>query len=1295
MFDPPTANHSRRTYPEGISVNSKRNCLLLWTIIAGVLLTSLTARAQTSCTTSTPGAPCFTDVYDYLNGLRNILSDDDLLYLTNRDSTNDNAALQKLLSNDLKFTASQQLITPALGCLLLRGPEAARLFNTTNDWVAVIKGNTNEPMCGHSVDLVWEDPQNPSTLQSMTIPEDVPNSIEIAAVDVNQDGYADLLVYDTATIRIFTAVDVNDSTKGLKLVATVSFPGGNGKGKLAVGDFNRDGAIDIIVPEQRLELIPGRIIARINYWEMYGFSVCPAAGYTILSGSTDPKYPPYNCKAEWDIYYPNGTGKILGRAFGNAQACACNGLNNIGGYSYSYIAAFPPRLVSGDFLGLQTGQSELFADLDQKVYETNPLATTFWRTFELWKFDAALIPTLVSTVGPTKDGFLNNGHLVRSDFLRSAKIHWSGAGSDRDQVILYADNDNEGASGHLKILTIDNSGKITTSGQTDIPTNGVSTVKGMDVGRFDPPKVGDNDNFDKQIAVLLTPISPYFTALCTESIDQNWTFSQGCQTLGPARTYAGYGAFDNLEGMMRSVDAQGRSVLLGTPLRLVIEDHMQPNLVLDIPPMHIDYIKDAAGKGPQVMNFTVMPPATSGPSFSTQYTFDSISKAAQDNTSKTDVSNSVGGSIEASVYFGAAKKKDANFSITSLTAAKGSWTNSSTTKDTSYETVQKTTNATTGFADHIYFRTSRLNVYLYPIIGKVCPASIPNCSNSEKIQQYFQYSAPDEIEDADLDGTTQEWYQPVQEPGNVFSYPWDLEQMTKLNPNLVKLSGPNTWNDTDTATESILTKWQSGSSTGKTTGAVSKWSVDESLTESGNVGFGIGGAGGGFEVTAKVDYGHSDSLETQNTFTTSLDATTGIQVNTPGFSQDVANRYFYYYTNYILGADGEEAPSLTEPEVTAPGGEPVQQQFFGPLVVAYAADPFHFSSVAPWWRQAYTKPDIGLNHPARWNWDKNTKTASFNYHEPITIPPDPKTILNDLFYHMKGFYIGKASDDPDSSPNLSVANTGDVLRLQVRVYNFSVADMPSGSVVHVRFYGQAYDAAAASLKGDGFFIGEDVIGPIPGFNSVNLGDRGTLPNWKMASTLFDTTNYSGEFLVFWVVAWGEDSSGNLLAEQEGHGLTQNPSDLGIAQITDVPVEDYSNNVGMYDTYDPFFVIPKTNNATGTQAVHGDVTELGANDVLVEATPVTGTKDRSVITVTIHNNTRGHLSSEPVVFYDGDPADGAKPFDFQRIPYLEKDGTYALRTFLRPETSGNHNIYVRVGWKGHAAPNLALTTLAVP
>jgi hypothetical protein len=56
----------------------------------------------------------------------------------------------------------------------------------------------------------------------------------------------------------------------------------------------------------------------------------------------------------------------------------------------------------------------------------------------------------------------------------------------------------------------------------------------------------------------------------------------------------------------------------------------------------------------------------------------------------------------------------------------------------------------------------------------------------------------------------------------------------------------------------------------------------------------------------------------------------------------------------------------------------------------------------------------------------------------------------------------------------------------------------------------------------------------------------------------------------------------------------------------------------------------------------------------------------------------------------------KPLNrFQDIPYIAADDTYALLTFFLPQTSGRHDIYVRVGVEGAAALNPSSTTVMIP
>jgi hypothetical protein len=99
---------------------------------------------------------------------------------------------------------------------------------------------------------------------------------------------------------------------------------------------------------------------------------------------------------------------------------------------------------------------------------------------------------------------------------------------------------------------------------------------------------------------------------------------------------------------------------------------------------------------------------------------------------------------------------------------------------------------------------------------------------------------------------------------------------------------------------------------------------------------------------------------------------------------------------------------------------------------------------------------------------------------------------------------------------LEQANAGDVLTLQARVYNYSLAPMPTGSQVHVRFYFQPMNGTVPA--GDSVLIGEQELDPIPPFND----DANASPNWVLASTTFDTsqcdqTKNGDAYVMFWVV----------------------------------------------------------------------------------------------------------------------------------------------------------------------------------
>ena len=129
----------------------------------------------------------------------------------------------------------------------------------------------------------------------------------------------------------------------------------------------------------------------------------------------------------------------------------------------------------------------------------------------------------------------------------------------------------------------------------------------------------------------------------------------------------------------------------------------------------------------------------------------------------------------------------------------------------------------------------------------------------------MQFSGPDQVSQQDIDATTQEWYQPIHEPGNIFSYPWTVAQLQQSLPNLIALTGdPNqpNWRGTDTSSSAYSTKWNQGTQNEQSSGSVSTTKMDASVTVAAGVsieGFGVSGSTS-FALTADEDTDARDML---------------------------------------------------------------------------------------------------------------------------------------------------------------------------------------------------------------------------------------------------------------------------------------------------------------------------------------------------------------------------------------------------------------------------------------------------
>ena len=275
---------------------------------------------------------------------------------------------------------------------------------------------------------------------------------------------------------------------------------------------------------------------------------------------------------------------------------------------------------------------------------------------------------------------------------------------------------------------------------------------------------------------------------------------------------------------------------------------------------------------------------------------------------------------------------------------------------------------------------------------------------------------------------------------------------------------------------------------------------------------------------------------------------------------------------------------------------------------------------------------------------------------------DPSNPADSEFYWMKGLYITPAGANGNGS-QIVQATAGDAISLQARVYNYSLAVMPPGSTVHVRFYGQEWDKDKADFTGAAFVIDEVLLDPIPPFNPSS-GE----PNWVLASTTLDTTSYADQYLIFWVVVWMEQN-GKLVPETTGHGLTAIPG--ATTAPTAVAIERYSNNVGFYKQ--PFFVCPKPCQRLSAPASAATAESLAVEKVEVAPNRVSIFENVTVTATLVAGESS--LDGVLVVYYDGDPQQGGEAFDAELIPHIRANDAYVNRVKFRPRTCGPHTVFV--------------------
>jgi hypothetical protein len=1055
----------------------------------------------------------------------------------------------------------------------------------------------------------------------------------------------------------------------LRMVASDALP--------EVGDFNLDGIMDVVWGAG--PLAPGTPASAVY---LQFASVCPAAGTTVFGQDNLCMNPLQIVPASEPI------------AIAPTDYVSMTAGNFTGAVDSTTGRAFTQLLLTN--VGAADAHILAFSDFDENLVPGLFMKNTGAEFFNL-----------------LADTFTGN----LQAFLASGRLDWSG---QQDQAVFASTQQASccDRQGVVSVLTFDENLNATMHTQA-VPqkdSNGKdqsTRIFGLAVGRFDPPEdsKGDTD-FNQGFAVLVDRETKGATFA-----EATWVYLYNVDPmiLAPGenpvqqlkitdtRYYNGtvYWQVDALQ----SGDLQGRSLLLGPPEKTTVT-HTQPDTILGLPPMHVDYIEPLGGGDPQVLNVTVFPNT-----FNTAYNFEVTTGMQASSKSSTSYTTATKESAQTKVTYGIPDVDSVSVKI----KESATQTHQSTVSNT-YNTYSGKTysfNTTTQFDDKVAATSLQMNIYSYPVIGQmICPQDSPNCPDDcspgtepcPLLPLQVQYSGPDNVfHIAPSNAAGLEWFQPPNEPGNAFSYAGSLTLLEAAAPQQLDLLTPMNEAWDSQSSESFSINWTQGGGDNVSSGSVSTFSFDTSVSVSGKASFEGASASG----SASVDFNQSNSASTLNTSSHTFGASTGVTLN-HGIQPDGSAsslQLLYEGQSYIFGQYAPSGTIQTDLQLNT------DLQSEGFLQVAHVADMLSTDPVASgaWWKQAYTvAPDVALHHPQRWlqklPTSQNTQQVLFNcpigftssFGTPTSNPgsctptndqPTPLNVTDAPFYQMKGLFVTPGTSA--GGPTTTLATLGDTLTLQARVYNYSLASMPPDTEVHVRFYAQPWDATTGQFAGgsgqfgfaEAVFIGEDVImDPIPAFCGGSQGafdsctDETAPLNWVLAQVQWDTSALSPLSTTettwkFWVVVWMEDSAGNLLSEIAEHGLTSIPGE-NLNSLAEVPIETYSNNLGFYNQ-----VFTLELPTESPSAVEG-ILERSLSIDAVEVSSPTVLRDQATA-VRVHHRAGGSRFDHVLaLIYEGDPYAGGELLDMDIIPRVPKGSRFVVPFLYHPQTCGPQTLFLQ-------------------
>ncbi|MEM1181277.1 MAG: hypothetical protein AAGM22_23245 [Acidobacteriota bacterium] len=490
-------------------------------------------------------------------------------------------------------------------------------------------------------------------------------------------------------------------------------------------------------------------------------------------------------------------------------------------------------------------------------------------------------------------------------------------------------------------------------------------------------------------------------------------------------------------------DRDGDSLYLGSPIHFTIENNVTPEMVIQEPPKHIDYLPvdtDDFGGDREIVNVSASPAFFVALEDEESQALDFSSAKSTDWTIGGGVNAGVTKSVEMSSPLGSV-----GLEVSASTSIDYAYNEQFEGVNTSYGSTSFTTAVATEADDYLRYLVDLLNVWRYPLYGP--PVTGDDGTQLPDVQGYFELIVPGpEGLGVSTGGRVVTWYQPRHVNNNILSYPQFAAELSAANFGCDGDEGPGdigpysvgidsesfcqpmndsvlrTWGGIAETFELTITE-EDASSTSKSWEHKLGEQADFQVTATTKVELPVFGAKQETTVTAGVNFHNENSWGEATVSTDTISSARSISLAQP--SGPTAMSYQYITLIYAT-IDGH-------------------------LKVAHSVNlP---SGSLGFWKDYYTRPDPGVGLPHRFVFDGSDWS------------------LADGLYgrQMRGLTVYAGETDTVGVPVIvDEATDGDSLTVEARVFNFSVF---TAAAFDVSFHYQLLDPVGVDGMGELGHIG--------------------------------------------------------------------------------------------------------------------------------------------------------------------------------------------------------------------------------